>query len=65
MKNILVNTNEIETCWEKQDACLVKMKSGKVWICKKNIDRKTGTIKYISENTNKSVFLPLNDKREV
>lgn len=35
MKEIIINTQEIESVWEKEDACLVKMNSGKVWVCKK------------------------------
>lgn len=35
MKNILVSPSDIESCWEKNDACFVKMKSGKVWVCMK------------------------------
>lgn len=35
MRTILINTNEIESCWEKSDACFVKMTSGKIWIVNK------------------------------
>lgn len=33
MKEIIINTNEIESIWEKDGICFVKMKSGKVWLC--------------------------------
>ncbi len=35
MEKILVNPSDIESCWEKPDACMVKMKTGKVWVCEK------------------------------
>lgn len=38
MKEIVVNTNEIESVWEKTDVCFVKMKSGKVWLCELSKD---------------------------
>lgn len=33
MDKILISPAEIESCWEKNDACFVKTKTGKVWIC--------------------------------
>lgn len=33
MKEVYINTNEVESCWEKDNICFVKMKSGKVWLC--------------------------------
>lgn len=33
MNEVIVNTNEIESCWEKDNLCFVKMRSGKVWLC--------------------------------
>lgn len=48
MKTILVNTNEIESCWEKSDVCCVKTTSGKVWLCEKiYFDKKISTKDYI------------------
>lgn len=41
MKDILVNSKEIESVWETEDACFVKMKSGKVWVCEKTIITQT------------------------
>lgn len=35
METILISPEDIESCWEKENACLVKMKSGKVWICER------------------------------
>lgn len=37
MKKILVRPTEIESCWEKNDACFIKMRSGRVWICQKEV----------------------------
>lgn len=39
MNEIKINTKEIESIWEKDNLCFVKMKSGKVWICDKIITR--------------------------
>lgn len=33
MNEVIINTNEIESVWEKDSLCFVKMKSGKVWLC--------------------------------
>ena len=35
MKNILLNVNEIESCWETIDICFIKMNSGRIWLCTK------------------------------
>lgn len=51
--NILINTNEVESSWEKPDACFVKMTSGKIWVCDKitNFDGKPVPTKdYILQN---------------
>lgn len=37
MNEVIINTNEIESIWEKSNICFVKMKSGKVWICEEFI----------------------------
>lgn len=34
MNEIIINTNEVESVWEKDHLCFIKMKSGKVWLCK-------------------------------
>ena len=69
METILICPADIESCWEKNDACFIKMKSGKVWICCKNIDVETGkmddyavfgyttsTKDYILENQDKAII---------
>lgn len=33
MNEVIINTKEIESIWEKDHLCFIKMKSGKVWIC--------------------------------
>ena len=33
MNEVIINTKEIESLWEKDHLCFIKMKSGKVWIC--------------------------------
>ena len=38
MNEVIVNTNEIESIWEKDHICFVKMKSGKVWLCQEYKD---------------------------
>lgn len=40
MKNILLNVNEIESCWQTEDVCFVKMNSGRVWLCLKSMYNK-------------------------
>ena len=32
MNTVLISPAEIESCWEKNDACFIKTKSGKVWV---------------------------------
>lgn len=66
MDTILINPAEIESCWEKEDACFVKTKTGKVWICDNKIcidiknDYFIWTIDFILENMNKQMIkLPL------
>lgn len=51
MKRIIINTQEIESVFEKDDACLVTMNSGKVWVCKKNF------IEVMNFETNKKTVL--------
>ena len=33
MNEVIINTKEIESIWEKNHLCFIKMKSGKGWIC--------------------------------
>ena len=64
MKTILINPAEIECCWEKNDACFIKTKSGKVWVCNKfiysyNMDTKS----FISAFRNEAfIELPLQER---
>lgn len=59
MKKVLVSPADIESCWEKPDACMVKMKTGKVWVCEKQ-HKKQSTIEVIGSSTNQYlVELPL------
>lgn len=44
MNELIVNVNEIESCWEKDNICFVKMKSGKAWLCLPEKDVTTGSI---------------------
>lgn len=58
MKNVIINTSLIESCWEKNDACLVKMASGKVWVLEKMI-LGVPTRQFINSKPNEIVELPL------
>lgn len=58
MKNVMINTSLIESCWEKNDACLVKMASGKVWVLEKMI-LGVPTRQFINSKPNEIVELPL------
>lgn len=60
MNEVIVNTQEIESIWEKDNLCFVKMKSGKVWICNKFFGE-TPTINHIKENKG-LIYLPLSIK---
>ena len=42
MNEVIINTKEIESIWEKDNRCFIKMKSGKVWICDEFQEIKTG-----------------------
>lgn len=37
MKSVLLNVNEIESSWQTEDVCFVKMNSGRIWICLKSM----------------------------
>ena len=39
MKTILINANAIESCIERESACLVKTKTGTLWVCELYIKR--------------------------
>lgn len=55
MDKILINPADIESCWEKNDACFVKTKSGKVWICEK----------YLYDHTTQSLEIHIFEDEEV
>lgn len=55
MEKIIVNPADIESCWEKPDACMVKMKTGKVWVCEKEQTMQ----KILANKKEKLVELPL------
>ena len=57
MKKILVNPADIESCWEKPDACMVKTKTGKVWVCEKKYEKQP-TISII-QNAKNQYFIEL------
>ena len=73
MESVLISPADIESCWEKNDACFIKMKTGKVWICELYIDIETckignyavggytaSTKDFIIENQNKAIIkIPL------
>lgn len=61
MKTILINSNEIESCWEKIDACFIKTTSGKVWLCEKMyFNTKISTKNFIkTQEVGKIIELPL------
>ena len=60
MNEVKINKNEIESIWEKDNLCFIKMKSGKVWICNKNY-HEMQTIDYIKESKG-LISLPLSIK---
>ena len=62
-KLIFIRPSEIATCWETNDACIVEMKDGKKWVCKKYIIdqecKEWRTIIYINSHINDTKFLQL------
>lgn len=58
MKTILIKPTEIESCWEKNDACFIRMKSSKVWVCEQI------AYKQVKEKKDDGLIeIPLLDKR--
>ena len=55
MEKILVSPTDIESCWEKPDACMIKMKTGKVWVCEKEITQQENDLVLIT-NTMESIL---------
>ena len=41
MNEIIINKKEVESIWEKDHLCFIKMKSGKVWLCEETITKPT------------------------
>lgn len=41
MNEVKINKKEIESIWQKDHLCFVKMKSGKVWLCEEMITKPT------------------------
>ena len=33
---VVINTKEVESVWEKDGICFVRMRSGKTWLCELN-----------------------------
>ena len=46
MNEVTINKKEIESIWEKDHLCFVKMKSGKVWLCEETITKQTKQLQY-------------------
>lgn len=60
MNEVTINTNEIESIWEKDNLCFVKVKSGKVWLCP-NLFNETKTKDYIKQGYG-LITIPLSQK---
>lgn len=56
MDKILINPDNVESCWEQPDACMVKTKTGKVWVCEKE------AMTILTNSNGKLVELPLKRK---
>lgn len=62
MKTILINANAIESCIERENACLVKTKTGTLWVLCKTIENKKTFDVIRSARLNEILELPLKDK---
>ena len=63
MRTVLINTKEIESCWESDDICFVKTNTGKVWLCtKKHSIYNVSTKEFIKNSNRHFVELTLADK---
>jgi len=67
MKKILINVSSIESCIERENACLVKTKTGTLWVCElyvkqaeTNLERTYSKIKRALPN--ELLELPLKEK---
>lgn len=36
IEEVVINTKEVESVWEKDEICFVRMRSGKTWLCELN-----------------------------
>jgi len=62
MKTILLNVSAIESCVDKHDACVVKTKTGSIWVlCKTIANKKTFDV-IRSARLNEILELPLKNK---
>lgn len=62
MKTILLNASAIESCVDKHDACVVKTKTGSIWVlCKTIANKKTFDV-IRSARLNEILELPLKNK---
>lgn len=62
MNEVIINPNEVESIWEKDNVCFVKMKTGKVWLCELTQDisenvKNVKTTAYIAYQIQKGNFL--------
>lgn len=65
MKKILINANSIESCIERENACLVKTKTGILWVCELFVDSNKRTYSEIKcALPNGLIELPLKNKTE-
>lgn len=66
MNEIIINPNEIESVWEKDNVCFVCLNSGKVWLCEMHIESPKGnminTKDFIYGFKGKLLRLPLSQK---
>lgn len=62
MKKILLNASAIESCVDKHDACIVKTKTGSVWVLCKTVENKKTFDVIRSARLNEILELPLKNK---
>ncbi len=62
MKKILINVSSIESCIERESACLVKTKTGTLWVCELKFNNKKTFDVIRSARLNEIIELPLRDK---
>ena len=62
MKKILINVNSIESCIERENACLIKTKTGTLWVCELKFNNKKTFDVIRSARLNEILELPLKNK---